>query len=303
MEMFPDQIFYKDDRKLAIMIIDDISGEKFDKFRNFNMILPSFFRRRFERSTIEIDLKSIYLFSPEKDLFSYDIDFEIIVYCENIPSSEKSSIFCKKLCAHFEKYIITYYTDLNAMLSQYPEAMKTKEEMDRLQEQKIEESTQIHTQFPLISQYDPFPTKIQENLYLGDAQSSLNINFLREKNITAIVTVMPDIHPFRSNPEYSHFRFHHIPIHDKLDVNICEHIYACTEFIQKCHFYGINVYVHCAMGISRSVSFVIAYLMQTYKITFQNAYKIVKEQRPQADPNMSFICQLIAFEKHLFNQS
>ena len=303
--MFPDQIFYDGHgRKMAIMIIDGVSGVKFDTFRNFNMALPLFFRRRIERSTTEIDWKSIYLFSPEKDLFSYDIDFKIIVYCDNPPSSENSSIFCKKLCAYFEKYIIVYYSDLDMLLAHYPEAIKSKEEMDKIKEQQQQQlELLVSPQTPIILQNDPFPTQIQENLYLGDAQSALNKDFLREKNITAIVTVMPDIHPFTYNPEYIHFRFHHIPIYDKLDVNICEHIYDCIEFIQRCHADGINVYVHCAMGISRSVSFVIAYLMQTRRITFENAYKIVKERRPQAEPNLSFSCQLDAFEKQLFNQS
>jgi len=303
MEMFPDQIFYKDGRKMAIMIIDGVSGVKFDTFRNFNMVLPPFFRRRAERFSSEIDWKSIYLLSPEKDLFSYDIDFKIIIYCNNPPSSENSSIFCKKLCTYFEKYIVVYYSDLNMLLAHYPEAMKSKEEMDRIREEQHQLELLVSAQTPtMISPpNDPFPTKIQENLYLGDAQSSLNKDFLREKNITAIVTVMADIHPYRFVPDYAHFRFHHIPIHDKLDVNICEHIYQCIEFIQKCHADGINVYVHCAMGISRSVSFVIAYLMQTHKITFKDAYKIVKERRPQAEPNLSFAYQLDAFEKQLFN--
>lgn len=304
MDSLSNQIFYKDGRKMAIMLVEG-SCVKYDNFRNFNMSLPTILRRRVERMPTDIDWKSIYILSPEKDLFSDDIDFEIIVYCDNLPQSDNFSIFCKKICTHFEKYITGYYTDLKLLLDDYPEAKETNDEImkisDELCQKSLSFSAQSFSAQSLSPPSDPFPSQIQENLFLGDVYFSSNKNFLCEKNITAIVSVMQEANLLSNDSEYAHFRFHHIPILDKCGVNILEHINDCIEFIRKCHHDKINVYVHCAMGISRSVSFVIAYLMQTRKITFNEAYKIVKDKRPQSEPNFSFACQLTEFEKQLFN--
>jgi len=54
--------------------------------------------------------------------------------------------------------------------------------------------------------------------------------------------------------------------------------------------------VNCAVGMSRSPTFVIAYLMKTRKISLKDAYNIVKNARPKINPNRYFIEQLEAYE-------
>jgi len=46
--------------------------------------------------------------------------------------------------------------------------------------------------------------------------------------------------------------------------------------------------VHCAAGVSRSASIVIAYLMKINHWTFENAYSFVKSKRKIIDPNFGF---------------
>lgn len=52
------------------------------------------------------------------------------------------------------------------------------------------------------------------------------------------------------------------------------------------------VYVHCNAGVSRSASFVIAYLMRELAMTFEEAFTFVKQKRPQIMPNHGFVTQL-----------
>lgn len=52
-------------------------------------------------------------------------------------------------------------------------------------------------------------------------------------------------------------------------------------------------------GISRSVTLVIAYLMQHYGLTMQQAYQYVKEKRPAISPNLNFMGQLVEFEREV----
>ena len=62
-----------------------------------------------------------------------------------------------------------------------------------------------------------------------------------------------------------------------------------------------NLFVHCQMGKSRSVSFIIAYLMKFMKMKFDDAYLYVKRIRKMAFPNIGFMRELKEFEKQIFS--
>jgi hypothetical protein len=61
------------------------------------------------------------------------------------------------------------------------------------------------------------------------------------------------------------------------------------------------VYVHCVQGISRSATICCAYKIFTEKCTYQEASSQVKERRQCANPNMTFIAQLIQWYKRLYD--
>jgi len=60
---------------------------------------------------------------------------------------------------------------------------------------------------------------------------------------------------------------------------------------------GKRVYVHCQMGVSRSASIVIAFLMKRFRCSVREAFSHVKKVREVIDPNPSFVKQLLLFEK------
>lgn len=57
------------------------------------------------------------------------------------------------------------------------------------------------------------------------------------------------------------------------------------------------ILIHCNLGISRSSSILIAYLIQRYKLCLYAAFKYVKDKRLQIAPNYSFLRQLKQFEE------
>ena len=63
-----------------------------------------------------------------------------------------------------------------------------------------------------------------------------------------------------------------------------------------------HVLVNCQMGISRSVSLVIAYLIRYHNMTFYDAKNYVQRYRPCANPNLAFCGMLLKFEKCLKNK-
>jgi protein-tyrosine phosphatase len=63
------------------------------------------------------------------------------------------------------------------------------------------------------------------------------------------------------------------------------------EFIHKFRQLT-NVYVHCYAGVSRSVTIVVAYLMNCCKWNLKTALAFVQTKRIVAKPNDGFIEQL-----------
>ena len=62
---------------------------------------------------------------------------------------------------------------------------------------------------------------------------------------------------------------------------------------------GGSVLIHCQMGISRSATVAIAYLMKYHSFSRDAAYQYVKERRPLINPNPGFWSQLQLFQARL----
>ena len=58
--------------------------------------------------------------------------------------------------------------------------------------------------------------------------------------------------------------------------------------------------IHCNLGISRSSSILIAYLINKYKLCLYAAFNYVKDKRLQIAPNYSFLRQLKQFEEGFY---
>jgi hypothetical protein len=92
-----------------------------------------------------------------------------------------------------------------------------------------------------------------------------------------------------------------LSIEDSRNEDILSYVYPCIEFIEAAISSGGRVLVHCMEGVSRSCSIVIAYVMWKRSLTYVEAQAFVQAGRPVCQPNPSFICQLLEFEKRLSN--
>ena len=143
---------------------------------------------------------------------------------------------------------------------------------------------------------------ISNRLYLSGDDVASNLDILKENKITHILNLTTTF----ANAFESQFVYKTIKLDDKLNENIGKHFQDSFEFIENAFIQnsGNRVLVHCNMGVSRSPSFVIAYLMQK-KVhnSYIDAYEHVANCRDIIYPNLSFVKQLSQLEKRLKTKS
>lgn len=81
--------------------------------------------------------------------------------------------------------------------------------------------------------------------------------------------------------------------------SIEEYFPQTYAFIQGAIDAGEKVLIHCHMGISRSATIVIAYLMKTLNMPYINVLAMVKTKRTIVDPCLAFTWKLMEFQKEL----
>ena len=136
-------------------------------------------------------------------------------------------------------------------------------------------------------------THIVDSLYLGDRNDAFSKEFM-SNHPTAILNCAKDV-PMSPHGVASM----HLMLDDIETERITPHFSRAIEFIEREMAMGRRVLVHCAAGISRSASMVIAYLMYTRGMSFNDAYAYVKDRRNIVNPNMGFVFQLHAFGEAL----
>lgn len=55
--------------------------------------------------------------------------------------------------------------------------------------------------------------------------------------------------------------------------------------------------MHCYVGVSRSATIVLAYLMRLKELTYERALQFLKTKRPDVMPNVGFIQKLLELEE------
>jgi protein tyrosine phosphatase len=133
-------------------------------------------------------------------------------------------------------------------------------------------------------------TKIIDNLYLGNRMGAADHDLLVKLDIHAIVSIGC------SPPTYHNITYLKIGLLDKDNSNILIYMDQVTDFIKLHMDKGKHVFVHCQAGMNRSPSFVIGYLIKYKSKQFQEAYDIVKTERPIIRVRDAFIAQLKTYE-------
>ncbi|CAG2164283.1 unnamed protein product [Oppiella nova] len=137
--------------------------------------------------------------------------------------------------------------------------------------------------------------QIDGNLYLGDIEWATNHHQeLKNLNITSILSTLWA--PIPSAQRHRDLHYHFIKAQDSKDQDLLSYFLHTYDIIDRCVQSGAGILVHCRVGISRSATIVIAYLMRRYRKPYEEMRALVKSRRNLIHPNPGFIRQLQLFE-------
>ncbi|CAF1364332.1 unnamed protein product [Adineta ricciae] len=154
---------------------------------------------------------------------------------------------------------------------------------------------------PVEQKDDTKPSVIIDNfLYHGNLQHAMNTKLLEELNIRRIVNVC-DCKLNQDILDRCHVLW--INVEDDTYTDIVEYFAMTNRFLQSCCKEGQRVLVHCQMGVSRSSSIVLAYLMKYHYGSLDEAYQYLVGRRRCAEPNLGFLLQLIRYERELLDEN
>lgn len=127
------------------------------------------------------------------------------------------------------------------------------------------------------------------NIFLGSEYPGDDLSYLKQKGITHIINCACTPPPFPLE-----FSYHLVTVEDSAEERIAECFPAAIQFIETALTSPSGkVFIHCQLGLSRSPTIVIAYLMHSMNISFSIAHSIVKRARGFISINDGFIQQLM----------
>ena len=138
--------------------------------------------------------------------------------------------------------------------------------------------------------------RVVDRLFISGEDVVGDRKLLDSQRITHILNLTTNVR----NKFENEIIYKQILINDLPSVQIDVYFEEAFQFIDGALSYEKNcVLVHCHAGVSRSASFIIAYLMQkSVCASYEEAYEFVKEKR-YIRPNDGFIKQLKGLEKRL----
>uniref|UniRef100_A0A8C1FPK0 protein-serine/threonine phosphatase n=1 Tax=Cyprinus carpio carpio TaxID=630221 RepID=A0A8C1FPK0_CYPCA len=134
------------------------------------------------------------------------------------------------------------------------------------------------------------PSRILDYLYLGSEWNAANFEELQKNNVGYILNVTKEIDNFF--PES--YSYMNVRVYDVEATDLLSYWNNTYMFISKASMVYLTPYeIYClCMGVSRSASTVIAYLMKQQGWTLDQALNHVRERRSIVQPNEGFLKQL-----------
>ncbi|XP_051155474.1 dual specificity protein phosphatase 3-like [Leptopilina boulardi] len=146
--------------------------------------------------------------------------------------------------------------------------------------------------------------EVYPNIFLGDFETAKNKPYLLDKlKITHLLNCAEgQKFGFCRTDKYYYIdtpiKYLGLPILDVPSQDISQYFQTAADFIEDALKSGGKIYVHCLVGVSRSATCVLAFLMIKRNMLAADAIKIVRQGR-DIHPNEGFLQQLAQLDNYL----
>ncbi|KAI5103666.1 hypothetical protein C0J45_7247 [Silurus meridionalis] len=147
--------------------------------------------------------------------------------------------------------------------------------------------------------------EVRPGIYIGDQYAAKDKSLLKALNISHVLNAAHGKYKVNTGESFysgTNITYHGVEASDTHSFDISAYFYSAAEFIKSAvSTPGGKVLVHCAMGLSRSSTLVLAYLMIEEKMTLAEAISAVAPHR-NICPNPGFLEQLRTLDIQLQNR-
>uniref|UniRef100_A0A3B4YTC1 Dual specificity protein phosphatase n=1 Tax=Seriola lalandi dorsalis TaxID=1841481 RepID=A0A3B4YTC1_SERLL len=136
--------------------------------------------------------------------------------------------------------------------------------------------------------------EVWPNLYIADAATAQDKTLLVNLGITHVVNAADGPQHIDTGPCFykdTNILYHGVEATDCKDFDLSPFFTETSDFIHGALSQKGKVLVHCARGISRSATLVLAFLMVKERLNLVEAVEVVREHR-NILPNVGFLNQL-----------
>uniref|UniRef100_A0A8C6PM40 Dual specificity protein phosphatase n=1 Tax=Nothobranchius furzeri TaxID=105023 RepID=A0A8C6PM40_NOTFU len=144
--------------------------------------------------------------------------------------------------------------------------------------------------------------EVHPRIYIGNMYAAKDKRTLQAHNITHVLNAADGKFNVNTGPSFyrdTSITYHGVEAFDMPSFDLSPFFYPAANFIKKALSSPTgNVFVHCAMGLSRSSTLVLAYLMIHENMTLADAITTVSANR-NVSPNEGFLEQLRRLDRKL----